>query len=88
MVLTKKQELYTEAIILLAHICDIVNDKSEYISTICLSNYMDKLALTADSLERTLKTIENFKCEKKYDEDGIFNLFSSIKDYFEYYIRL
>ena len=86
--LTKKQELYTDAIVLLTHVSETTREKSEYLKTVCLTTYGDKFALVADSLERTLNSIERFNHEKKYDEDGLFGLFSQIKDYFEYYIRL
>ena len=84
----KKMEFYTEAVGLLLYVCEIIKEKSDYIKNITINDYYVKLENTGDCLERTLKCLNNFNQDRKYDEDSIYMLLASIKDYFDYYIRL
>ena len=84
----KKLEFYTEAVGLLLYVCEIIKEKSYYIKNITINDYYVKLENTGDCLERTLKCINNFNQDRKYDEDSIYMLLATIKDYFDYYIRL
>ena len=84
----KKLEFYTEAVGLLLYVCEIIKEKSDYIKNITINDYYVKLESTGDCLERTLKCLNNFNQDRKYDEDSIYMLLATIKDYFDYYIRL
>ena len=85
---SKKIEFYTDALGLLTYLCEIVKEKSEYIKNMSVNDYYEKFSITADCLERTVNCINNFNHENKYDEDSIYPLLRTIKDYFDYYIRL
>ena len=85
---SKKMEFYTEAVGLLLYVCEIIKEKSDYIKNITINDYYVKLENTGDCLERTLKCLNNFNQDRKYDEDSIYMLLATIKDYFDYYIRL
>ena len=80
---SKKIEFYANAIGLLTYVCEIIREKSEYIKNITISDYYEKLSVTGDCLERTLKCLNNFDYDRKYDEDSIYMLLASIKDYFD-----
>ena len=86
--LNKKLEFYTEAVGLLLYVCEIIKEKSDYIKNITINDYYVKLENTSECLERTLKCLNSFNQDRKYDEDSIYLLLASIKDYFDYYIRL
>ena len=65
-----------------------LTEKSEYLSVICLDDYMTKMSAVGDGLEKIVDKIDGFLDRWNKDDYQVCDTISAMKNYIMYYIRL
>ena len=77
-----------ESIEILMNLKNSLDEKSKFISVICLDDYMDKMSAIGDGLEKITEKIDDFLNRWDKDNYQVCDTISAMKNYIMYYIRL